>query len=482
MDGMIDMFLAVTDTSDRRVAEQFLEMAGNDVDTAISLFLEHGGGASSGTANATDSIPDDDEAFAARLQNEAYQEVRAPQEAVHEQLIDSYHPVLNHVYQDPSRAMFGDNPAGIFNQRLDTDFSDDDADFVGAISDEEDENIDYDDDDNDDDLMVLDDDLNATRPRRTTAARRRQPASAYMTSSQRRLANIFRPPWDIIEKLSLDAAKIKARQEKKWILINIQDVGDFQCQVLNRDFWSNADVKDVVRENFIFLQYQNSSPSGSQYAQFYPIGEFPHIAILDPMTGERLKIWDRVPKVSDWISDVVDFLVRFSLDPSHKNPTVTHEHPLDVDALSEEQQINLAMQKSMNNSDTDMKGGDEANPISLDSDNEVLDKEDGEQEEPTEADIIAAIKPIEHEEPAPDPQTTTRVQIRSGDGKRVVRRFRLEDSVRNIYEYVKATFDQLGDATEFVLTSQRLNLITELDKTILEAGLKNATILLEIVG
>jgi len=41
---------------------------------------------------------------------------------------------------------------------------------------------------------------------------------------------------------------------KKWIVVNIQNVSEFSCQCLNRDVWSNAKVKEIIRENFLFLQ------------------------------------------------------------------------------------------------------------------------------------------------------------------------------------------------------------------------------------
>lgn len=37
-------------------------------------------------------------------------------------------------------------------------------------------------------------------------------------------------------------------------MVNIQEAGVFACQVLNRDLWSDQSVKEIVKENFIFLQ------------------------------------------------------------------------------------------------------------------------------------------------------------------------------------------------------------------------------------
>lgn len=75
-----------------------------------------------------------------------------------------------------------------------------------------------------------------------------------MTPAQSRLASIFRPPFDLIRNLDLDQAKELAQTEKKWLLVNIQNVSEFQCQVLNRDLWTNNGVKAIVKDSFIFVQ------------------------------------------------------------------------------------------------------------------------------------------------------------------------------------------------------------------------------------
>ena len=41
---------------------------------------------------------------------------------------------------------------------------------------------------------------------------------------------------------------------KKWLVVNIQNVSEFACQCLNRDVWSNPIVKNIIRDNFLFLQ------------------------------------------------------------------------------------------------------------------------------------------------------------------------------------------------------------------------------------
>jgi len=37
-------------------------------------------------------------------------------------------------------------------------------------------------------------------------------------------------------------------------MVNVQNVMEFSCQILNRDVWSNKAIKTVIKEHFIFWQ------------------------------------------------------------------------------------------------------------------------------------------------------------------------------------------------------------------------------------
>ena len=39
----------------------------------------------------------------------------------------------------------------------------------------------------------------------------------------------------------------------KWVLLNVQSQNEFNCQCLNRDVWSDDTVKEIVKENFVFI-------------------------------------------------------------------------------------------------------------------------------------------------------------------------------------------------------------------------------------
>ena len=84
-DDTISQFLAVTGSSDPSIATQYLEMSNNNLEMAISLFMDTGGAAASGGGASTSAGGgfggggiEGDAAMAAALQNEQNDQVRAP--------------------------------------------------------------------------------------------------------------------------------------------------------------------------------------------------------------------------------------------------------------------------------------------------------------------------------------------------------------------------------------------------------------------
>lgn len=85
----------------------------------------------------------------------------------------------------------------------------------------------------------------------------------------------------------------KAKAAGKWILVNIQQAEVFASHTLNRDVWSDETVRDVVGEHFLFWQRDDKSHEGQQFCQYYSCGhQLPHICVVDPRTGRRVKGWD----------------------------------------------------------------------------------------------------------------------------------------------------------------------------------------------
>ena len=299
---------------------------------------------------------------------------------------------------------------------------------------------------------------------------------------------------------SWEEARDEGKAEKKWLLVNIQNEKVFDCQVLNRDVWKNESIIETVRENFVFLQYSKDDPRGDQYNQYYfqqsdIEDEYPHVAIVDPRTGEQVKLWSRkMPTAAEFLMQLHEFLDRYSLESNAKNPVakrksdVKKEKP--VEALTEEEQMERAIQASMAANATAASPGSslkvpEEDPDDLTRSIGDLKGKDADMEEvPTNGSqpkspfaSIPADRP--HEEPPQGPNIT-RIQLRHPEG-RIVRRFALDDHVQRIYEYLKASPVDGKEGAEFELVAMGKNLMDAREQTIEEAGLKMGTVMVEFV-
>lgn len=322
------------------------------------------------------------------------------------------------------------------------------------------------------------------------------------------LAEMFRPPFELMSRLSWDQARQEGKDGEKWILVDIQEPSIFDCQVLNRDIWKNPGIMDTVKENFIFMQYSKDDPRGSQYIQYYFQNKdnenaYPHIAIVDPRTGEQVKVWSGppAPKAVDFLMQLHEFLDRYSLKVTAKNPVARRKpepkKETQVERMTEEQQMEMALQASL--AGTERRQEDDPDELTRSFGNVDQSKGKGKAVEEDE-DMIDAGEPTHtngtsnpaaspfshisstspHTEPPPDAPATTRIQFRHPNG-RVVRRFALSDTVRRIYEWLKASPLEGKEGVELELIFMQKNLIEALDDTIEQAGLRNGTVMIEFI-
>jgi len=310
------------------------------------------------------------------------------------------------------------------------------------------------------------------------------------------LAEMYRPPFEIMSRLSWDNARDEGKDNEKWLLVNIQDSSVFDCQILNRDLWKDKGVQETVKENFVFLQFSKDDPRASPYLQYYfqasdVSDNYPHIAIVDPRTGEQMKVWSGPPvvKPSEFLMQIHEFLDRYSLKHNVRNPVAkrkSEKKDKDVTAMTEEEMMEMAMRNSLGE-------GAAAGQKLEDPDELTRSAEDvkgkgrataGKDEDITAAELAEASpfatipddKP--HTEPPADPATTTRIQFRHPSG-RVIRRFLISDPVQRIYEWLKAEPPLEEKASvEFDLNAMGRNLIEYLTTSIEDAGLKNGTVMI----
>ena len=306
-----------------------------------------------------------------------------------------------------------------------------------------------------------------------------------------------------MSRLTWDQARQEGKENEKWILVNIQDPSIFDCQILNRDIWKDPGIMETVKENFIFMQYTKDDPRSNQYVQYYFQARenqdlYPHIAIVDPRTGEQVKVWSGAPapKAYDFLMQLHEFLDRYSLKAAAKNPVAKRKPEVkketQVDTMTEEQMLEMAMQNSLagqevvRGSDPDDltralghrdHGKEEERRADTDAVDVDLINTNGSPAPPSAFASISSSNP--HTEPPAD-ASSTRIQFRHPNG-RVVRRFLLSDPVRRIYEWFKASPLEGKEGLEFELVFMQKNLIDLLDSTIEQAGLKNGSVMVEFV-
>ena len=237
--------------------------------------------------------------------------------------------------------------------------------------------------------------------------------------------------------------------------------------------------------SLIFSTKQTTeTPDGHTYAQRYNVQSYPHIGILDPRTARlihRKEGWTQEnPLTAEKFAELAaDFCSRNSFDKppsiprSERNVSSTSSAsqgsaavsaPSAVDRMTEEEQLQAAIRASMNeasgmtnsnvddNNDDDYKmdcDGDEDEYEYIDHDDD--DNDDNfkiEEEEVTiidHDDNIEEVKqPSFHDQivamdVGDEPEGTdgvARIMIRMPDGKRLVRKFKLEDPVKIVYAFI----------------------------------------------
>lgn len=239
-DEDVSQFMAVTGSSDANQARSYLEMSGGNLETAVSLFLEHqggGGGGSTGFGSTTDS----------RI-NPSTGEVRAPDQTQRLRLLDYDDSaatamganMMDHPFYGNAQMMGGMGGNMMLNPHR----------MMGAFAD--DSNIDM-----NENLGSLRDVINRSANMDTETQAGDEDAAAASAPRGRvtRLADMFSPPLHLIHSAGgFQGARNFAKDSKRWLLVNLQSDSEFACHALNRDVWRDELCENLVREGFIFWQ------------------------------------------------------------------------------------------------------------------------------------------------------------------------------------------------------------------------------------
>ena len=163
---------------------------------------------------------------------------------------------------------------------------------------------------------------------------------------------------------------------------------------------------------------------------------------MDPITGERIHFWNQ--KITPF-----EFIETASLYINLKTPTSPRKKS--INDLTEDQQLELALKASV-----ESVGGKEIIII----DDDPID--------------FSCIKPSTR--PEPTTGDLTRIQFKFPDGNKIVRKFLKNDSVLDLFAFVKGLD---GESKDFDLKAFKRNLGLDYSLGLEAAGLCDAQVFVE---
>ncbi|RKP12481.1 hypothetical protein BJ684DRAFT_20984 [Piptocephalis cylindrospora] len=306
-----------------------------------------------------------------------------------------------------------------------------------------------------------------------------------------RLEELFRPPTELIlpGRATLDRAREVAKSEEKWILINVQDLSNFQCQILNRDVWKDPEMVELVQENFVFLQYIKGSREAVEYERFYQITGEPHVAILDPLTGERLREWNFPLTLTQYLIEFESFMASEITEDEEGKEGSSAGRGSKGKQRAEGDDVNNPLILDNNTPPSPSSSG-KRKAFSDMTEDEMLEaalaasaKEAGLDSPPLREEAATSSKallldrkeavPVSMPVEPPAGPDATRVQFRLPDGSRVVRRFLKTDPVRYLFHFIQLSYPDMED---FEIIAVREALSEEMDRSLEEKQLLNAAL------
>ncbi|RKP22662.1 thioredoxin-like protein [Syncephalis pseudoplumigaleata] len=262
------------------------------------------------------------------------------------------------------------------------------------------------------------------------------PWTTTHSEKEDRLAELFRPPYDIITRANLEAARIQAKKEKKKIMVNYQDLSDFACQVLNRDIWSHEGLQAFIREHFVFLQYTTDEQEGQDYQIRYKVQTFPHVAIIDPRTGACKHVWNKIDDPETFMNEVYIYMNDTASSASSR--ATPSQQNVDYLAMTDEERMAMAIAASR------------AEYNITDEDEEA--EGDGQQG----------------------------AEAGGTNGQRVVRRFNKQSHVAQLFAFIREQYPDYGTQPTLELRVHVTLLNDLLQSTLVEAGAAGASVTVNV--
>ncbi|KAJ9086824.1 UBX domain protein Ubx2 [Entomophthora muscae] len=283
---------------------------------------------------------------------------------------------------------------------------------------------------------------------------------------------------EVAAHITLNDARRSAKRKNKFVLVAVFNFGNQQFMADILTLWDDKTLRKVLKDHFIVVQYHVDSTPGRDFCNFYPVRAYPHIAIIDPRTGERLKYWSKRFTVHSFTLQLKQFLNNNSLTGKLEYPSVQPAFSKEVDEMSEQEQLEAAIQASLGPSAAPAADPYESHVHILSDDDDIEDcvepmEDDYEAASLSPQEIIQSLSPQDIPDASPE-QASTRIQFRFPDGSRKVKCLSVDLLISSLYQYSKLFVPETAQDLELVCIREPLS--TKLNESLLQAGLENSAI------
>jgi hypothetical protein len=325
-----------------------------------------------------------------------------------------------------------------------------------------------------------------------------------LTSKQKSLKTMFTPPVDLLFQGDFEMAKNAACSQGKWLLVCLIKNDEFACHALNRDVWTDEYVKAVIGHSFLFWMDAVDTVNGQRFATLYNVSNYPHVAFIDPRTGEQSKVIlsGRQPITSkDFIDRVQDFSQRNLITPNSTMNTMNYVPSSSVSSRNRGSGSgsNISSDNSSTSSNLSARQKEEqeeeaalqaalAASMVDDGENDNGSSENDHRNEKITDSTIPNVTDYGSPPTEPDvsipKEDTTRLRIRLTNGKQIVRKFLKTDTIRGLFSVVRNLLNGCAD-DDADIRSKNFELLAgyppttlsgSLDATLIENKLNNATV------
>jgi len=333
------------------------------------------------------------------------------------------------------------------------------------------------------------------------------------------LSDLFKPPTDLLFNGDWQMAKMRAGQENKWLLLNVQSNDEFASHRLNRDTWGHDAVRELIQGMFLFYQQNSAVAEGRQLASAYRLSSLPAVLVVDPVTGAKLYERTGFVDPEKLIEELVPFMEHGPNDPGAiqiaQTQSLKRKAPPPAappagaggaagggsrPPMTEDEEMALALAMSMEGAGAGSSGA----PAAAGSRPTAAAASDDEVDDLDEEEVWAAIRAQEAEEEArrnrktpqqvqaeaearlpPEPAegapSSCRVAVRLPDGQRAQRRFNKTDKLQALSDFCLTKLPEAaeGRAFELLPSLPGSTPLTDMEQSLEAAGVANAMLLVK---